>query len=121
MMGSCGFDDILEAVQLAVTSEMNARLLLHFRREELEKALGQMFPTKSSRMDMIIAFHEKYLGLPTMTRRNKTQMFQFVRENLWRRLTTWNGKLLSAAGKEVLIKVVAQALPIYTMSVFKLP
>ncbi|CAB4308921.1 unnamed protein product [Prunus armeniaca] len=61
MMGSCGFDDILEAVQLAVTSEMNARLLLHFKREELEKALGQMFPTKSSRMDgMLALFYQKY-------------------------------------------------------------
>lgn len=69
----------------------------------------------------IVAYHEKYLGLPMMTRRNKTQMFQFVRENLWRRLATWNGKLLSVAGKEVLIKVVVQALPTYTMSVFKLP
>ncbi|CAB4278514.1 unnamed protein product [Prunus armeniaca] len=62
MMGSCGFDDILEAVQLAVTSEMNARLLLHFKREELEKALGQMFPTKSSRMDGMLALFIRNIG-----------------------------------------------------------
>ena len=33
----------------------------------------------------------------------------------------WKEKELSVAGKEVLIKVVVQALPNYVMSVFKLP
>ena len=33
----------------------------------------------------------------------------------------WKGKLLYKAGKEALIKVVAQAIPTYTMSCFKIP
>jgi hypothetical protein len=36
-------------------------------------------------------------------------------------MTAWKEEELSAAGKEVLIKSVAQALPNYVMSVFKLP
>ncbi|CAL8992085.1 unnamed protein product [Prunus brigantina] len=36
-------------------------------------------------------------------------------------LNTWDTKLLSAAGKEVLIKAVGQTLPTYTMGVFQLP
>ena len=37
------------------------------------------------------------------------------------KLQSWEGKLLSQAGKEVLIKSVIQALPTYTMGCFKIP
>ena len=33
----------------------------------------------------------------------------------------WKEKTISKAGREVLIKMVAQALPTYSMSIFKLP
>ena len=43
-----------------------------------------------------------------------------LKEKLARKLAGWKEKLLSRAGKEILIKVVAQAVPTYTMSCFKL-
>ena len=53
--------------------------------------------------------------------RNKKNTFNSIKDKLRKKLAGWKGKLLSKAGKEVLIKVVAQAIPTYTMSVFKLP
>ena len=40
---------------------------------------------------------------------------------MWKKLQGWKEKLLSQAGKEVLIKSVIQATSTYTMSCFKLP
>ena len=40
---------------------------------------------------------------------------------MWRKLQGWEGKLLSQAGREVLIKAVIQAIPTYAMGCFKLP
>ncbi|XP_031104375.1 uncharacterized protein LOC116007848 [Ipomoea triloba] len=63
----------------------------------------------------------KYLGLPMGVGRNKKEVFSFVEAKLNHRLNGWNKKVLSRAGKEVLLKSVAQALPTYTMSIYFLP
>lgn len=69
----------------------------------------------------VIRQHEKYLGFTSLVGRNKRYSFNEIKENLSKKLVGWKEKLLSKAGKEVLIKVVAQAIPTYTMSCFKLP
>ena len=53
--------------------------------------------------------------------RRKKEGFNFIKEKVWRKLRGWEGKLLSQAGREVLIKVVFQAIPTYAMGCFKLP
>ncbi|XP_024171861.1 uncharacterized protein LOC112177844 [Rosa chinensis] len=68
----------------------------------------------------VVASHERYLGLPTYVGRKKTSTFHYIKENLAKKLSCWQGKLLSGAGKDILIRVVAQALPSYAMSVFQL-
>jgi hypothetical protein len=63
----------------------------------------------------------KYLGLPSMIGRSKKSIFNYIKDRIWNRISNWSSKMLSQAGKEVLIKSVAQAIPSYCMSVFLLP
>uniref|UniRef100_A0A2N9I5D1 Reverse transcriptase domain-containing protein n=1 Tax=Fagus sylvatica TaxID=28930 RepID=A0A2N9I5D1_FAGSY len=69
----------------------------------------------------IIRQYEKYLGLPSLIGRNKAESFTQIKERVWHKLKGWKEKLLSQAGREVLIKAVAQAIPAYSMSCFRLP
>ena len=61
------------------------------------------------------------MGLPSLVGRNKRNTFNEIKEKLRKKLAGWKEKMLSKASKEVLIKAVAQAIPTYTMSCFKLP
>ena len=69
----------------------------------------------------IIQHHEKYLGLTPLIGRAKKKAFNRIKDQVGRKIAGWKGKLLSNAGREVLIKAVAHATPTYTMNVFKLP
>ncbi|XP_043812758.1 uncharacterized protein LOC122723715 [Manihot esculenta] len=62
-----------------------------------------------------------YLGLPSLIGRSKKQIFSFLRDRIWKRISSWSNHFLSHAGREVLIKSVLQAIPTYCMNVFLLP
>ncbi|XP_057452428.1 uncharacterized mitochondrial protein AtMg00310-like [Lotus japonicus] len=49
------------------------------------------------------------------------QVFNFVRDRIWKKLKGWNEKALSRAGRSVLIKSIAQAIPSFVMGLFLLP
>jgi hypothetical protein len=44
-----------------------------------------------------------------------------IKDQVGKKLHNWKVKFLSQAGKEILFKVVVQAIPTYSMSVFLLP
>lgn len=62
--------------------------------------------------------NEKYLGLPVSVGRSRTNVFAYLKERVWQQIQGWKEKLLSMAGKEVMIKAVAQAVPVFAMGCF---
>jgi hypothetical protein len=53
--------------------------------------------------------------------RAKFRTFASIQGRVRRKLEGWQAHFLSQAGREILIKAVVQAIPTYTMGVFRLP
>jgi hypothetical protein len=61
------------------------------------------------------------LGLPLIIGKSKKEAFQPIVDKVMKKITGWKAKTLSQAGRTVLIKATASAIPAYTMSTFLLP
>lgn len=68
-----------------------------------------------------VPHHSQYLGLPFVYGSNKSEAFQNFVEKCHKCTANWSNKVLSAAGKEIFIKSVLQALPTFMMSCFRFP
>jgi hypothetical protein len=65
------------------------------------------------------SLNDKYLGLPAMLGADRTDCFLYLIEKV--RINGWKEKSLSMGGKEVLLKEIAQAMPVFAMTGFKIP
>jgi hypothetical protein len=63
----------------------------------------------------------KYLGMPTQIGHSRQTGFNFIMDKVNNKLKGWKEKLLSFAGRGILISAVIQALPTYIMSCFLIP
>jgi hypothetical protein len=68
-----------------------------------------------------IALAEKYLVLPTALGRSTKEAFEYMPSRIKGLVGMWSGREASSAGREVLLKPVAQAVPTYPMSCFLIP
>lgn len=64
----------------------------------------------------IVSRHEKYLGLPSIVGRKKTNFFNELKFRVMNKVSSWQHKLFSSGDKEVIIEAVSA----YTMSVFNI-
>ncbi|KAE8716021.1 RING finger protein [Hibiscus syriacus] len=67
------------------------------------------------------SFPTDYLGLPLGAVKNSEKLWDPVFANFNRKLTGWKASSLSMAGRLVLIKSVLSSLPIFFLSIFKMP
>jgi hypothetical protein len=63
----------------------------------------------------------RYLGMPSDAGRSQSGAFKYIKDRIWSRIQGCMEKLLSVGGKDILIKAVTQAVPIFLMACFKLP
>ena len=64
---------------------------------------------------------KKYLGLPSTIGRNKKPVFNFIKDKVWQKITSWKSKALSRVGRENLINSVFQSISTYVMNIFLIP
>lgn len=69
----------------------------------------------------IMTDSDRYLGLPMATGKSKVDTFKDLEEKITTCVMGWKEKFISKAGCEVLIKMLAQAIPTYSICLFKLP
>lgn len=69
----------------------------------------------------VVSYYDKYLGLPAVISKNRKNVFDVLKEKMAKKVGGWRERYFSVGGKEVLMKSIAQAVPTYTMGLFKLP
>ena len=62
-----------------------------------------------------------YLGMPVFTTRHTASSYQYLVDNIHKRIEGWQAKYLLMAGRATLIKASVTSIPIYAMQITPLP
>ncbi|KAL5551374.1 hypothetical protein UlMin_001550 [Ulmus minor] len=136
MMTKLGFSDTwIKKIMVCISSGLSSLLHRYEQNDDLQGLrCGIRGPTIShllfaddslffleAKLTACVAVncHEKYLGLPCFSGKNKQGLFSSIRDRVWNKLCGWKSKLLSAGGREVLTKAIIQAIPTYAMNFHK--
>lgn len=68
----------------------------------------------------VVSCHDHYLGFPSHIGQKKRRIFYHLVDKVAKKIGGWKEKYFSTRGKEILIKTMAQAVPTYAMSLFKI-
>jgi len=63
---------------------------------------------------------ETYLRFTMVGGKSKINTFKDLQERIIKRVMGWKEKFISKAGREILIKTIAQAIPTYSIGIFKI-
>ncbi|KAL0359790.1 UNVERIFIED_CONTAM: putative mitochondrial protein [Sesamum angustifolium] len=97
--GSRAIKEVLETYRRASGQEINFnKSSVAFSRNTRDDLCSQIGADLNIRRENKM---ELYLGLPSKVARSKKELFSILRDRIWKRITGWNEKLLSQAGKEV--------------------
>ena len=111
--------DVLQVYCRASGQQVNMeKSSIHFAKGVSATIRGEIMDELSVRN---MSLSEKYLGMPSDVGASTNGAFKYLKDRVWKRVQGWMEQSLSAGGKEVLIKAVAQAIPTYSMSCFRLP
>jgi hypothetical protein len=116
--GANRLNDILEAYNRGLGQSVNRlKSAIFFSKNCSEDAKREVIQILNIQRE---ALEEKYLGLPTAVGQSTVEAFEKLTIRIQNLVNGWSEKKLSSVGREVLIKVVAQSVPTYSMSCFEL-
>ncbi|XP_074342141.1 uncharacterized protein LOC141679574 [Apium graveolens] len=118
-------DEAMQVMEILAIFEQASRQNTNTRKSSVFFSCNVQHEVKNKILQ-VLGFHKadsntQYLGLPNCISRNKTAALGYLKDRFSRNIQSWDGNLLNKSGKEVLLKMVTQAIPTYAMSVFLLP
>lgn len=111
--------EILERYEAALGQAISRRKTSIFFSRSTRQSVREDIPTLFGAR--VMEDCDTYLGFPMVSGKSKVNTFKGLQEKITKRVMGWKEKFISKAGREILIKTVAQAIPTYTMGIFKIP